>query len=315
MNALELSRAFFLETALPDLRAKFPGAAEQAAAGLAGNGSECFGYDDEYSRDHDWGIDFFLWLPGELAGEKAALSAWKTEICGKIPPEYRKKTSAYGAKVGVQTVGEFFYSLMGCTGRPGTLQEWLRAPEEQLSMCVNGEIFHDGNGEFRRVQEEIRAYYPEDIRLKRIAAACMTAAQAGQYNVPRMAKRGDLVTVQTALSRFTDKTIRLIYLLNRVYRPYYKWAYRGMCALPILGEETGERLRTLNEVCGFSASAMAEREVHIEEICGLIVSELQRQGLTDETDSFLAVHGESVRKRIRSDVLRGLPAQADPFPD
>ena len=315
MNALELSRAFFLDTALPDLRAKFPEAAEQAAAGLAGNGSECFGYDDAWSRDHDWGVDFFLWLPEALTAQRDALSAWKADVCEKIPPEYRKKRSAYGATVGVQTTGEFFRSLMGCAGRPQTLSEWLRAPEEQLSMCVNGAIFHEGNGEFRRVQDEIRAYYPEDIRLKRIAAACMTAAQAGQYNVPRMAQRGDFVTVQTALSRFTDRVIRLAFLLNRVYRPYYKWAFRGMCALPVLGEALGTLLRELNAVCGFSSAAMDERERIIEEICGLLVSELRRQELTEETDGFLAVHGESVRTHIRADVLRELPAQVDPFPD
>ena len=315
MNALELSRAFFLEIALPDLRAKFPEAAEKAAAGLAGNGSECFGYDDEWSRDHDWGVDFFLWLPEELQAQKEPLSAWKTDICGKIPAEYRKHRSAYGAKVGVQTVGEFFRSLMGCEGRPKTLQEWLRAPEEQLCMCCNGAVFHEGDGTFSRVQAEIRAYYPEDIRLKRLAAACMTAAQAGQYNALRMAKRGDFVTVQTALSRFTEKTIRIVYLLNRVYRPYYKWAFRGMCELPILGEELGMLLRELNAVSGFSEAAMTEREALIERICGRIVQELGRQGLTDETDSFLAVHGERIRSRIGLDVLRELPVQADPFPD
>ena len=89
MTALELSRAFFLETALPDLREKFPDVAEKAAAGLAGNGSECFGYDDELSRDHDWGVDFFLWVPESCQWFIPSLTAWKAEICEKIPPEYR----------------------------------------------------------------------------------------------------------------------------------------------------------------------------------------------------------------------------------
>ena len=315
MTALELSRAFFLDIALPDLRAKFPEAAERAAAGLAGNGSECFGYDDEWSRDHDWGVDFFLWIPKDCLPLLPALTEWKNEICQRIPPEYRKRRSTYGATVGVTTGEDFFRSLIGCPGRPETLGEWLRAPEEQLAMCVNGEVFHEGDGAFTRVRAEIGKYYPEDIRLKRIAAACMSAAQAGQYNAPRMAKRMDWVTVQESLSRYVRTVIRLVYLLNRSYRPYYKWAFRGMRALPILGRELGAMLTELTLVSGFGAEAMAKREALIERIAERLVSELRRQRLSDETDGFLAVHGEAVRQRIQADALRELPARYDPFPD
>lgn len=315
MNALALSRVFFLETALPDLREKFPDIAEKAAAGLAGNGSECFGYDDEWSRDHDWGIDFFLWLPESCQWFIPALREWKAEICERIPAEYRKRHSDYGADVGVMTAADFFRSLIGCPGRPKDLQEWLRAPEEQIAMCVNGEVFHEGDGAFSRMQKELRQYYPADIRLKRIAAACMVAAQAGQYNALRMAKRADWVTVQESLSRYVRTVIRLVFLLNKSFRPYYKWAYRGMCELPVLGQEMGALLRELTLVSGFGAEEMAKREALIEEIAGKIIGELRRQGLSDETDGFLLVHGEAVRKRIQSDVLRNLPANYDPFPD
>ena len=182
-------------------------------------------------------------------------------------------------------------------------------------MCVNGQVFHEGDGNFSRIRREIGEYYPEDIRLKRIAAACMTAAQAGQYNALRMAKRSDWVTVQESVGRYVRTVIRLVFLLNRVYRPYYKWAYRRMCELPVLGEELGKLLMELTLVYGFSDAATQARESRMETIAGKLVAELRRQGLSEETDGFLAVHGEAVRRRIGLDALRELPAKYDPFPD
>ena len=64
-KALDMSQEFFEEIALPSLRETFPQEWDRIGAGLVGNGSECLGFDDELSRDHDWGIEFFIWLADE----------------------------------------------------------------------------------------------------------------------------------------------------------------------------------------------------------------------------------------------------------
>ena len=58
MRGLELSRLYYEQTGRPALEDRFPELLPQMAFGLAGEGSECFGFDDEFSRDHDWGPGF-----------------------------------------------------------------------------------------------------------------------------------------------------------------------------------------------------------------------------------------------------------------
>ena len=65
MNGLELSRAFYEEHGKPMLEEQFPQLLPLLAVGLFGSGSECFGYDDETSRDHDFEPGFCLFLPDE----------------------------------------------------------------------------------------------------------------------------------------------------------------------------------------------------------------------------------------------------------
>ena len=65
MNGLELSRAYFEECGLPMLKERFPDLLPFLAAGLTGSGSECFGFDDGVSVDHDFEPGFCLFLPGE----------------------------------------------------------------------------------------------------------------------------------------------------------------------------------------------------------------------------------------------------------
>jgi len=314
LNGLELSREFFETEALPDLLRRFPEAAEWAAAGLAGNGSECFGFDDELSRDHDWGIDFFLWIPESKADYLPALRDWKAQVNEQIPPELRKHRSAYGAQVGVQTVGEFYKSLIGCIDRPKKLQEWISAPEENLCMAVNGSVFRDPAGEFTAVRQRILAYFPEDIRLKKMAAACMRIAQSGQYNLPRMAKRQDWVAAQEIRSQFIRHAMHLCFLLEKRYMPYYKWAWRSLCTLPGIGAELGQRLKALVETCGWDQAALDSTQEQVERICALLIRALREQGISTEADDFLIPHGEAIRNRIQADVLRELPTQYDPFP-
>jgi len=308
MTGLELSRQYFCEIAAPRLIADFPDIYGRLAAGLVGNGSECFGYDDEISRDHDWGIDFFIWVCEEDAGRIDKLRQWKAALFRDFPPEYTRTRSEYGAMISVMTVGDFYKSLIGYPEGPDDLMAWFRIPEENLALAVNGEVFMDNCGRFTATRQKLLLYYPEDMRRKKLAAKCMAIAQTGQYNLSRCYRRQDWVTYKITLIRFMESVISTVFILNRVFRPYYKWAYRRMKELPILGTEVGGLLERIAVTDGADLETFRNNERDIGAICALIVSELQRQELAHSDDWFLTTQGEEIRQSIHDDLLRSLPA-------
>ena len=68
------------------------------------------------------------------------------------------------------------------------------------------------------------------MQLKKLAARCFTAGQAGQYNFKRRVDRGELVAAHWGLSQFIEAVTSAVYLLNKKYRPFYKWMHRGLTA-------------------------------------------------------------------------------------
>jgi len=309
MNGLELSREYFFNVAAPELRREFPELYPRLAAGLAGNGSECFGYDDETSRDHDWGVDFYIWTMESDKDFIPSLGDWKNELFSRRPPEFPRARSEYGAHIGVMTCEEFYSGLIGASECPKTLNEWLRAPEENFAMAVNGAVFIDGQGKFTQIRDYLLGYFPEDIRRKRIAAKCMALAQTGQYNHGRTAKRRDWVTLRTVLSKFTDAAIALAFLLNKTYRPYYKWAFRALKGLAAPGNETAGLLMKIAESGGLDDESFSVRHSCISELCKVFTRELKAQGLSDSDDLFMASQGEEVQRGINDEFLRSLPTQ------
>ena len=65
MKGLELSKQYYEEYGREMLRESFGEYEHLIAVGLVGSGSDCYGYDDEISHDHDFEPGFCLFLPDE----------------------------------------------------------------------------------------------------------------------------------------------------------------------------------------------------------------------------------------------------------
>jgi len=303
MKGLELSRRYYKEICRPAIERQFGSAVEKMALGLVGDGSECYGFDDEISQDHDFGPRIMVWL---LSDDFADFGSKLQDLLSKLPKKFLGydgvNTSRYGeGREGVFTISAFYKRFTGLDHPPSAINEWRLIPEVNLSLATNGEIFSDPHGEFTGYRNILLAGYPEDLRLKMMAARCMKMAQAGQYNYARCIKRNEYVAAQMALAEFTDSTTSMIYLMNKKYKPFYKWMHRGLRDLPVLGIETYKLLETLS-----TSSSSYDNITTIETICNLIINRLREEGLCDSTSDFLLDHGPQIQERIKDENLRDM---------
>ena len=300
MNGLLLSETYYRQWGKPMIAQKYPQYEPRIAVGLAGEGSDCYGFDDAISRDHDWGPGFCLWLTSsdyEKIGKnlQSDYDALPSEFNG-----YQRYTSRFGVeRVGVQTIEAFYQRHIGMPSAPETGMQWLGLPEERLSVCTNGKVFDDQLGEFSQIRNNLLAFYPEDIRLWKMAARCRSCAQAGQYNYPRSIKRGDRFAAQFAETQFCADIISLIFLLNRRYTPFYKWRHRAVRDLPVLGHFVHHKI-----ICLMDTHDFHQKINLIEEICLNVIAVFRRQELSDASGDFLLDHGIRIQQHIQDQTIR-----------
>ena len=283
MKGLEIARAYYEQYGEPMLRERFPGLMPFVAVGLAGSGSECWGFDDEISRDHDFEPGFSLFLPGEDVVDRR--TAFELERAyAALPKEFmglRRSLVAPvgGPRHGVLRTAEFMTDKVGKADGNLSLMEWLYMPEFSLAEAVNGEIFMDGYGEVTAIRERLRRR-PEDVRLKKLAGQLLLMGQSGQYNYRRCLQHGETAAAQLAAVEFVKSTMAAVFLLNDVYQPYYKWCFRAMRALPKLAL-TAELLEYLLTTDNEPDTAEEKFRV-MEGIAADVIGELREQGLLGE---------------------------------
>ena len=310
MKGMELARAYYGEYA-GQIKGKFPGYENRMAFGLVGEGSECYGYDDETSQDHDLGPGFCIWITRETAKEAGAeIQKAYEALPGEFMGYRREETPEGAGRMGVHPIDRFYARYTNVeSGEPQSNIEWLRIPERFLSIATNGEVFEDPEGVFTSARRKLQEFYPADVLRKKLAARAAVMSQSGQYNFPRCMNRGDEAAAWLALGEFVPAALSACYLLEKKYMPFYKWAFRGTEDFTICGNVVAE-LRALIAMGNDSSSAGRKQEM-IESICIKVGGELNRQGYSNSTDPFLQTHLPSIMSGISDPQIRGLHVMAD----
>ena len=304
MHGLELSKKYFYECAYPILQEKFEHILGDITVGLVGEGSDCFGFDDNYSMDHDWGAGFCIWLSDESYRNyaKSLQEFYNLELpssyCG-----YSIKTNPINSnnRVGVISTSQFYYQFIGNIAVPKNNIAWLYAPIHAYACVTNGEIFYGENTDFIKTRNVLLKGYPKDVRNKKLASQVATMGQSGQYNYVRCLKRGDNTGAFLAKAEFIKSTANVVHLLNNAYTPFYKWIDRSIKKQEKLSfiSEYFEKLLQIND---------EKKSIDmIEFISCKIKDELLVQKLSDGTTDFLVHHAENIMKKIEDEEIRSLP--------
>ncbi len=305
MKGLELSRQYFRQYGLPMLRERFPEILSRSACGLTGPGSECYGYDDELSQDHDFEPGFCLFVPDDT-DEKTLFQLERAY--SQLPNEFeghkRKPMSPVGGnRHGVFRIGDWLQERVGSQDGSLSDEQWLKLPQYVLAEAVNGEIFLDEGNLITPVRYYL-AHMPLDIKRKRLAGNLLLMAQSGQYNYLRCLKHGESAAAQLAVNEFVRAALEVIFLLNDRYLPYYKWSFRALRHLPELGF-LADSLEYLLTTPNDEETASRKQEV-IESIALLTADQLRRQQFTALEVSDLERLAYSVNDCITDGIIRNL---------
>jgi Domain of unknown function (DUF4037) len=234
LQGLELSRRFYDEAVRPILERDFPDFLH--AAGLIGYGSDVLGFDDETSRDHEWGPRVQLFARD--ASRKAEV---EERLAHELPTSFQGFPTHFGPteepgttrltavesgpiahRVQVLVLGEYLDARIGVDPSAGfTVADWLVTPAQRLLEIAAGDVFSDPIGELTRVRQ-LLSWYPHDIWLLVMAGEWARIAQLEHF-LGRTGSRGDELGSRVIAASLVRDLMRLAFLQERRYPPYWKW--------------------------------------------------------------------------------------------
>jgi hypothetical protein len=241
---LALSERFFRTAVAPLLAAHFP--TVRYAAARLGRGSDVMGFDTPQSRDHHWGPKTTLFLAeddfgrhGEaivaMLGDELPVTVDchpthfdQPNVDGGFLTHTDRRPIAHG--VDVTTAARFTRGYLGVDATETIdARAWLAIPSQRLRTVRSGRVFHDELG-LGAVRERLR-WYPRDVWLYRMANQWRRIDQEEPW-VGRCGDVGDELGSRIVAARLIVELMRLCFLIQREYWPYFKWFGTAFSHLP-----------------------------------------------------------------------------------
>lgn len=229
-QGLDLCRLFYDEVVRPVIDGSFPKLSYAAA--VIGSGSEVLGFDDETSRDHDWGPHVMLFVS---ENDCAAIGQAMQEALNQAVPltfrghriDFRPDGPIpHGGRyhchcTEILTLPDFILSYLNfdINDQIESL-DWLTFSEQKLRGITAGAVYHDEIG-LQALRDRL-AYYPRDVWLYMLTAGWSRIAQE-EHLMGRAGSAGDEIGSAIMASRLVRDLMRLCFLMEKQYAPYPKW--------------------------------------------------------------------------------------------
>ena len=232
---LVLSERFFHSAVEPLIATHFP-TLRYSAARLS-RGSDVMGFDTPQSRDHHWGPKTTLFLADDdvarhgdeivtMLGNELpfTIDGYPThfdqpDVDGGFLTHTGQRPIAHG--VTVTTIARFTRDYLGVDAtHPIDERAWLAMPSQRLRTIRSGRVFRDDLG-LSAVRERLH-WYPHEVWLYRMANQWRRIDQEEPW-VGRCGDVGDELGSRIVATRLLVELMRLCFLIEREYWPYFKW--------------------------------------------------------------------------------------------
>jgi Domain of unknown function (DUF4037) len=231
VSGAALSRRYYDEVVGPTVVARWPGLPHAAAR--LGSGSEVLGFDDDMSRDHDFGLRVNLLVPPGMTGQiETHLDAVLPEAFDGYPIRFATTWDPrVRHRVQVDDVHTFVASRTGIRATDRlTVSDWLSLTGQAVLEVTAGPVFVDTAGDLTSARRRL-AWYPDDLWVYLVATDWVRMAQELPF-VGRTADRGDDLGSRVIASRLARVAMHLAHLLERRWAPYAKWTGTSLERLP-----------------------------------------------------------------------------------
>ena len=243
VSGIDLARMLYIEVVRPLIEGRVHSAAR------LGSGADVLGFDTPRSTDHGWGPQLHVFVAA------SEVDAIRTIIDSELPEEFHGLPVRFGwdevavqHHVSVVTLEEWLESHLEFDPQVDiTVQNWLTTPQQLLLEVTTGAVFHDPDGDLKRVCSKL-AWYPNDIWLWLLACQWHRIAQEEAF-VGRTAEVGDELGSRILATRIVRDLMRLCFLIERRYAPYSKWlgsAFRNLRIAPRLAPHLDAALKAMD---------------------------------------------------------------------
>ena len=309
-SIIDISHDFFDEIVLPILLEHYPEETAQTAFGVFGYGSEALRLDDEISRDHHWGIRIDALMPQDIFENRRADIVNTLEE--NIPDSFQGhdlRAEAMGHTAGSGLAPDSYEAMLtrtiGIDHPPKTYEEWLQIPETDIIHLINGEVWHDPGGRFSTIREHLNAYYPEPVRLRRIAHWSRYYSGMGTYALNRAILRKNEFYASITFARALYLGTQLAFMLDRQYYPYDKWLLEFFTRLPRMYDRMGAQVEEAAQL----ATPWERKLALLDQISDILDKTMVEDGIIKPHPKYVGseTSGYRLMERAYQEIIKGLP--------